>query len=593
MKKYILLIFLFLFHTFSFAQNSPKREFRAVWIAHVENIDFPTQKTFSPETQRQEFVQILDAHQRNGINAVLVQVRPSADAIFPSPFEPWSEWLTGTQGKAPEPLYDPLAFMIEEAHKRNMEFHAWFNPYRAVTDSSKSSIAVSHISKTQPKWIIPYNKKKLLDPGLPEVRDYILRIVQDVAKRYDIDGVHFDDYFYPYPETGFSFADDSTFKKHARGFTNKDDWRRDNVNLLIKNISESLKNTKPYIKFGISPFGVWRNLSSDPKGSNTRAFEGYSGIYGDALKWLQEGWIDYVTPQIYWTIGFSVADFQILVPWWAKNTNGRHLYVGQAAYRVNDQQTTDANWRNLAQMPNQMRLLRQTANVQGSVFFSSKSITNNLGGFQDSLRNNFYKTPALPPIMAWKDATPPASPNVVAEPLSDGVKINFQAKDADTQYFMIYELTNPNQSIDDPKLIRYKTKPNEFSFTDKRKVGAGQNLIYAVTALDRLHNESTPSISQVLITANDLNPLWDFQFYAPIPNPASERVLLVYSLPTDSFVKIRAYNLSANTLQSIETVQKQGGRFEQELDIRDWQSGIYMLSLETQFGALVQKLIVE
>lgn len=262
----------FFFHSLAHAQTAPKREFRAVWIASVANIDWPSQKGLSSVTQMEEFRYILEEHQKNGMNAVIVQVRPTADALYPSQLELWSSWLTGKQGQEPNPPYDPLAFQIEEAHQRNMEFHAWFNPYRATFDTISANLSPQHITRTKPEWFIQYGDKIYFNPGLPEVRNYITRIILDVVRRYDVDGVHFDDYFYPYAIPNKPFPDDSTFARYPNGFKNKDDWRRHNVDLLIKMVSDSLQATKPYVKFGISPFGVWKNKSAiDPDGSDTKA----------------------------------------------------------------------------------------------------------------------------------------------------------------------------------------------------------------------------------------------------------------------------------------------------------------------------------
>jgi len=239
----------------------PKREFRSVWIATVTNIDWPSSKTLSPSAQRTEYINILNKHKLNGLNAVVTQIRPSCDAFYQSPFEPWSEWLSGTQGVAPNPFYDPLIFMIDETHKRGMEFHAWFNPYRAVVNKNSSSVSSSHVSVVHPDWIREFGNLKLLDPGLPQVREYVAKVIMDVVRRYDIDGVHFDDYFYPYPQTGVVFQDSATFSNYPNGFTNKEDWRRNNVNLLIKALSDSIKAVKPHVKFGISPFAIWKNQS--------------------------------------------------------------------------------------------------------------------------------------------------------------------------------------------------------------------------------------------------------------------------------------------------------------------------------------------
>ncbi|MGN6616748.1 MAG: glycoside hydrolase family 10 protein, partial [Ilyomonas sp.] len=310
-----LFITLVLLQFASFAQTSPKYEFRAVWVATVENIDWPSRKGLSTEEQKAEFIRLLDMNKRNGMNAIIMQIRPVADAFYPSPFEPWSEYLTGKQGVAPNPYYDPLKFMIEETHKRGMEFHAWLNPYRAVFNIYKSSVAPNHITRTHPEWFLNYGDKKYFDPGQPEAMEFVAKVVKDIVSRYDLDGIHMDDYFYPYRIPGKDFPDNKTYLKYGDGLT-KDDWRRSNCDSIIKLIHDVIIDTKPMVKFGISPFGVWRNKSKDPMGSDTRAgVTNYDDLYADILLWLKEGWIDYVAPQLYWEIGHPLCDYETLLNW--------------------------------------------------------------------------------------------------------------------------------------------------------------------------------------------------------------------------------------------------------------------------------------
>jgi uncharacterized lipoprotein YddW (UPF0748 family) len=269
MRYLILLVTLSFINTFYAQEVPPKRELRAVWVASVTNIDWPSSKNLTSAQQRSELITLLNKHQLNGMNCIMFQIRPSCDAFYMNAMEPWSEWLTGSQGTPPNPIYDPLQFAVEECKKRGIELHAWFNPYRAVLNKNSSSVHFSHISKTHPEWIREYDALKLLDPGIPAVREYVTQVILDVVKRYDIQGVHFDDYFYPYPKTGFTFEDDSTFALYPNGFTDKDDWRRNNINILVQMISDSIKFYKPWVKFGISPFGIWKNSSTDPLGSAT------------------------------------------------------------------------------------------------------------------------------------------------------------------------------------------------------------------------------------------------------------------------------------------------------------------------------------
>lgn len=387
-------------------QKSPVYEFRGVWIATVDNIDWPEKNQFNVDSQKTDFIRQLDMHKRNGMNAVIVQVRPATDAFYPSPYEPWSQWLTGTQGKAPFPFYDPLQFMIEETHKRGMEFHAWINPYRATFSVRSSSIAPNHITRQHPEWFLTYGNTKYFDPGNKEGQQWVVNVVKDIVQRYDVDGVHMDDYFYPYKIPGKEFPDWASYAKDPRGL-NKEDWRRSNTDSIISHLSIVIKQTKPWVKFGISPFGVWRNSDKDPEGSPTHAgVTNYDDLYADILLWLKSSWIDYVTPQLYWESGHRVVAFETLIDWWSKHTYGRHLYIGQGIYRALETSPTSRAWRNPNELPKQIQLIRQYPTVQGSVYFSSKTFESNPNGWSDSLRNNYYSTQALIPVMPWLPENP-------------------------------------------------------------------------------------------------------------------------------------------------------------------------------------------
>jgi uncharacterized lipoprotein YddW (UPF0748 family) len=394
--RFLFFILATLFTGFAFSQ--PIYEFRGVWIATVDNIDWPPKGVYTVYSQKVEFIRQLDMHQRNGMNAVVVQVRPAADAFYPSQLEPWSEWLTGIQGRVPSPYYDPLQFMIEESHKRGLEFHAWLNPYRAKFNIRSSSITSNHITRVHPEWFVTYGDTKYFDPGNKQAQQHVVNVVRDIVKRYDIDAIHMDDYFYPYRIHGKEFPDYTSYKRSGTKLS-KDDWRRSNVDSIIKTLNAVIKEEKPYCKFGISPFGVWRNKHTDPEGSNTKAGQtNYDDLYADILLWLEEGWVDYVAPQLYWEIGHKLADYQELINWWSLHSYGRHIYIGHGIYRSGER---NAAWKNPKELPNQLKLLRQYSTVQGSIYFSSKSFDRNPNGWNDSLRNNYYKTPALIPEMDW------------------------------------------------------------------------------------------------------------------------------------------------------------------------------------------------
>jgi uncharacterized lipoprotein YddW (UPF0748 family) len=387
------------FHFYLAAQPKPPMfEFRGVWIATVDNIDWPSRGMVNVDSQKAEFIRQLDMHQRNGMNAVIVQVRPAADAFYPSQYEPWSQWLTGVQGRAPSPYYDPLQFMIDEAHKRGMEFHAWCNPYRANFNIPSSSIAPDHITRKHPEWFITYGEAKYFDPANKQAREFVVNVISDIVRRYDIDAIHMDDYFYPYRIPGKEFPDDASYKRSGSALS-KPDWRRSNVDTIIRMISTSIKNIKPYCKFGISPFSVWRNKNVDRDGSDTQSgVSNYDDLYANILLWLQEGWIDYVAPQLYLEIGHDKIAYEKILDWWSKHSFGRHIYIGHGIYRVNERNKA---WKNVNELPNQIKLLRSYPNVQGSIYFSSTTFNSNPNGWNDSLQNNYYRTPAVIPPMGW------------------------------------------------------------------------------------------------------------------------------------------------------------------------------------------------
>jgi uncharacterized lipoprotein YddW (UPF0748 family) len=392
-------ILLLLFPFFLFSQPKPvEYEFRGVWIATVDNIDWPLRGMVDAESQKAEYIRQLDMHQRNGMNAVIVQVRPAADAFYPSPYEPWSQWLTGAQGQPPSPYYDPLQFMIEEAHKRGMEFHAWLNPYRAEFNINNSSISANHITRLHPDWFLTYGETKYFDPANKQAQEFVVNVVKDIVQRYDVDAIHMDDYFYPYRIAGKVFPDEAAYSRSGTNLS-KADWRRSNVDSIIRKISIAIKQVKPYCKFGVSPFGVWRNKDVDPEGSDTRAGQtNYDDLFANILLWLQNGWIDYVAPQLYLEIGNDRIAYEKMVDWWNKHSYGKHVYIGHGIYRSGEKSKA---WKNPNELPNQIKILREYPNVKGSIYFSSNSFNNNPNGWNDSLQNNYYKTPALIPKMEW------------------------------------------------------------------------------------------------------------------------------------------------------------------------------------------------
>ncbi len=492
-------------------QSAPKRELRGAWIATFGNIDWPSSGNLPVATQQSELISLLDRLQATGINAVYFQVRSQCDAMYASQLEPWSADLTGRQGRAPSPAYDPLEFIIAACRQRGLEIHAWFNPFRAVSNvGNLASFAPDHIARTRPEWLLAQGNLRILDPGIPQVREHVISVLMDVLRRYDVDGIHFDDYFYPYPpSSGPAFNDDATFAADPRGFTNRQDWRRDNINLFIQRSHDAIRAVKPWVKFGVSPFGIWRNQSSDPGGSATNGLQSYSDIYADSRKWIQQAWVDYLTPQIYWSVGFSVANYGVLLPWWNALGGSRHIYSGVAAYKVNNG-GTDANWSQPTQIPDQIRLNRQQVNVRGQTFFSARSLLGNPLGLRDGLRDDLFRTPALLPLMPWKDEQPPSPVrDLTAQVIGSEIRLRWVAPPAagtaldQVRQFVVYRSTSGAINRDDAAHIaRITANESETSFNDTGLAPGTYH--YTVTALDRLHNESVPAatVSASLVSAD-------------------------------------------------------------------------------------------
>ncbi|RST16433.1 hypothetical protein E2C00_25810 [Streptomyces sp. WAC05374] len=373
------------------------KEFRGMWLATVANRDWPSRPGLPAERQRAELLAFLDTAVERRLNAVVFQARPTADALWPSPYEPWSQYLTGVQGR--DPGWDPLGTAVAEAHARDLELHAWFNPYRVANHTDPSRLADGHPARVHPDWVLPYGGKLYYNPGLPQVRRFVQDAMLDAVRRYDIDAVHFDDYFYPYPVAGQSFADDDTYAAHGAGFPDKAAWRRDNIDRLVREMSESIREIDKDVRFGISPFGVWRNAAIDPLGSDTRAgVQTYDHLHADTRKWVKERWIDYVVPQLYWHIGFATADYATLVPWWDDVARGTNvdLYVGEALYKAGDP-AQPAAWQDPAELSRHLALAAEHPRVRGHVFFSAKEVVTDRIGAMARVVADHYPTPVRPP----------------------------------------------------------------------------------------------------------------------------------------------------------------------------------------------------
>ncbi|VTR55009.1 Uncharacterized protein conserved in bacteria [Actinobacillus pleuropneumoniae] len=359
-------------------------EVRGAWISTVFNLDWPKTKT-SAEQQQASYIALLDSLQEVGINTVYVQVRPAGDALYPSTLVPWSKVLTGIQGA--DPGYDPVAFMVEETHKRNMEFHAWFNPFRANTDILTASLDPSHVAISHPDWIVNTGKQLYINPGIPEARQHIIDTIMEVVNGYDIDGIHLDDYFYP---SNTVFKDDAAYRQYNNGaYANLSDWRRGNINAFVQSLGESIHRVKPDVEYGISPFGVWRNQSVDKTGSDTKAgVTAYDSMYADVRTWIQNGWIDYVAPQIYWSMSNPAADYDKLVDWWAGEVQGTgvDLLIGHAPYKLG---TSEIGWQSASEIINQLKYNQNHVEVKGSIFFRADNILSNPLGIKDQLQSYY------------------------------------------------------------------------------------------------------------------------------------------------------------------------------------------------------------
>ena len=480
LRKLILLLALFLATGVGaqIQQQSPypKREFRGAWIQAVNGQfrGIPTEKL------KQTLIDQLNSLQGAGINAIIFQVRPEADALYASQLEPWSRFLTGVQGQAPSPYWDPMQFMIDECHKRGMEFHAWINPYRVKT-SLKSELAANHLYNIHPEWFVTYNNQLYFDPALPESRRHICMVVADIVSRYDVDAIHMDDYFYPYPAKGVDFPDDASFARYGGGFTNRADWRRSNVNILIQKIHETIRGLKPWVKFGISPFGIYRNEKNDPLGSKTNGLQNYDDLYADVLLWARNGWVDYNIPQIYWQIGHPAADYETLVKWWAKNTENRPLFIGQSV--MNTVQNADPKNPSINQLPRKMALERAYQTIGGSCQWPASAVVENAGKYRDALVQEYHKYPALVPVFDFMDDKAPGKVRKVKKVWTeDGYMLFWTAPKAKDEMdravqYVVYRFDGKEKvNIDDASHIVAITRKTKYR--------------YVVTALDRLHNES-------------------------------------------------------------------------------------------------------
>ena len=497
--KQLLHLFILLAFT-SNAYSAPKKhEMRAVWIATVANIDWPSKPGLPAAQQKEEMVRMLDYLASANINAIVMQIRPTADAFYPSALEPWSHWLTGKQGEKPESFYDPLEFIIREAHQRCMEVHVWLNPYRVMNTNRPDLLHPDHPYFKRPDLFVRYGNQLYFNPGLDETRQMLNRVVEDIVQRYDVDAIHFDDYFYPYKVAGEEFPDADTFNRFPRGYTSqqRDDWRRNNVDMIIRELQQTIKSNKPWVEFGISPFGVWRNDNVDPRGSATRAgVQNYDDLYADILKWLREGWIDYVVPQLYWEIGKEVADYAILVKWWNENVYGKNLYIGLYASKIGNEKA-DPAWMKPNELARQLRLNEQYSGVDGAVYFSAKGFVKNLQGLTDSLQQRFYKYPALNPVnrsIAGEASLSPTNLKIIKDRRDRMLLWDAVSGEGgkEVAYYVVYAFKGKKPgSINDPSAILSKTT-NSFIDLTKLKHKLKGNYTFVITSVNKYRHESQP-----------------------------------------------------------------------------------------------------
>ncbi len=472
----------------AYAQSAnPKREFRGAWLHVIGQSQWQDKTTEQAKAYiRDQF----DKLQNAGCNVVIFQVRPTADAMYKSELEPWTSWLTGKRGKAPSPMWDPMEYAIEEAHRRGMEFHAWLNPYR-VTSTAKEVLPASHMSNKHPERFFRYNGQVLFDPAYQENRDFICEVIGDILDRYDVDGIHIDDYFYPYPVKGKPIPDDKSYARFGKGM-NRGDWRRHNVDLLIEQIHTTIKDKKPWVRFGVSPFGIWRNKTSDRRGSESSGLQNYDDLYADVLLWDRNGWVDYLVPQLYWNLDTKAAPSRKLVQWWNDNVHNSDLYIGQDVQRtmsVPDPGNKDRN-----ELDTKVRMTRRLPNVKGNVWWHGYWVTGNYKGAADSLAMKYQSTIALPPAYGDTGKRPRGVTDLKIE--RDGKdtyliwkapRNGHTADERDVVKYVVYEFfPGETQDLDDPQAIVAMTPMTRV------KVDPERGLTFAITALDRMNRESEP-----------------------------------------------------------------------------------------------------
>ncbi|MBD5283376.1 MAG: family 10 glycosylhydrolase [Bacteroides sp.] len=478
------------------AQTNPKREFRGAWLHIIGQSQYMNKTT---EQNKKYIIDQLNKLQAAGCNAVIFQVRPTADAFYPSELEPWTAWAAGKRGKAPYPAWDPMQFTLDEAHKRGMEFHAWLNPYR-VTSDPKEVLPASHPAIKNPERFVRYGGKLYFDPALGENRDFICSVVDDILDRYDVDGIHIDDYFYPYPEPGKKFNDDASYAKLGNGM-NRNDWRRHNVNLLIEQLYGTIKAKKPWVRFGVSPFGIWRNKKNDPRGSESNGLQNYDDLYADVLLWAENGWVDYLAPQLYWSLDKTVAPSRHLAKWWNDNVHGADVYIGTDVRQTMTTADTKAGKKD--ELDTKIKLSRELPNVGGNIWWHGYWVTDNLNGVADRLASDYQSTLALPPVYGDDRIVPEKPPHGRVTKEGDKMFLSWDLpevgsyqKETDPVRYAVYDFFPGEEvNLSDPEAIISITSEHKVHVADKQADVEGHT--YAVTSIDRMNRESVPLLIKV------------------------------------------------------------------------------------------------
>lgn len=618
---------------------SKKQEYRGAWIASVINLDWPISRIASPDNQKAQLISIFDSLKESGFNSVYLQMRTEGDALYESDYAPWSYYLTGEEGKAPDPFWDPLEFAVEEAHKRGLELHAWLNPYRAVRQLSTAKKAdtqdidpamlsviegrytqevtkmqdpiyprdESHVYHSNPEWLITINNYVFLDPGQPQVIQHVKNIVGEIINKYDVDGIHFDDYFYPYPpnhmtaQSSYDEKDDSTFAANPRGFENKGDWRRNNINLLMKEVQDTVKSIKPYVKFGVSPFGIWQ--SSTPPG--VTGLSARTTLYADALAWIEDESVDYLVPQLYWEFG-CCQDFGALAEWWNDETGDNvHFYAGHGLYK-SDSSTFSGSRFSANEIPRQIRYIREIE-AEGSVFFRGRNLTVfNSRGIVDTLRNNYFKNASLTPSYNQIELPIPGTPgNVSIDVVPSGntevtltwERPDYEAENDSLVRFAIYRMeaeTAPEAEdmIADPDNLIALTGLEEFVDTPE---DSEHSYYYAVTAFNRNSDESGPTetLASGVITSteDDISPVvQQMRLDQNYPNPFNPTTNISFQLPESDMVSLKVYDMIGREIAVLVNEVLSAGQHAATFDAASLPSGVYFYRLETTSGTLSRKM---